>query len=439
MRISHYLLFTVLASSPSVPAAAETLEEAWQVAVGNNYRLKAAQADTQSSEHQLEAAQGQQWPTLIVSGGYTQYSDSIVSNTNFSSQSVQTSSGPVLVDGGNVQFKTAQQGSAKTQAIVSAPLFTSGRINANIDAATAMLNAMQASENAMVMDIKMQVAESFIAVLRAEKLVQVARSHADNLDAHARNVKSLYEQGMESRNESLASEVEATNAQQELLQKNHQLDDAKMQYNALLARELSEPVVLATTLPKKPQGALETLSDTALQERSELASMAGRIDSYFQQAESVKAENLPQLNLNGGYVYQQNAYQLHQGMWMMGVDVQWRLFDATTGHRSEAFTKQAYVLKAQYDELANQVKLQVRQSWLAVEETQQRVAVTEKSVSQAEENKRIVVENYKEGLATSSEVLHAEELQVKSHANLDQARYDAALAILRLRRSVGVL
>ena len=57
---------------------AETLEEARQIAVANNYQIKAAQANTQASEQQIQATQGQELPTLTISGGYTQYSEPFI-------------------------------------------------------------------------------------------------------------------------------------------------------------------------------------------------------------------------------------------------------------------------------------------------------------------------------------------------------------------------
>ena len=79
MRILHLtLLFLV----PIFSLKAETLEEAWQLALANNPKMNAVQASTQASEQQLKATENQQLPTLTVNGGYTQYSDPIVGNVH---------------------------------------------------------------------------------------------------------------------------------------------------------------------------------------------------------------------------------------------------------------------------------------------------------------------------------------------------------------------
>jgi outer membrane protein TolC len=85
------------------------------------------------------------------------------------------------------------------------------------------------------------------------------------------------------------------------------------------------------------------------------------------------------------------------------------------------------------------IALQVRQAWLGVEETRQRVEVTAESVEQAEENLRIARELYGAGLGTQTQLLEAETLRVRALTNRDNATLDAGLARLRLARAVGSL
>ncbi len=81
----------------------------------------------------------------------------------------------------------------------------------------------------------------------------------------------------------------------------------------------------------------------------------------------------------------------------------------------------------------------MRKQWLAVDETRQRIKVTEEAVRQAGENLRVNRERYENGLAINSEVLDAETLRVRSESNHANAIYDAVLATLRLRRATGEL
>ncbi len=425
MRDHRNHLIAMLLTFASTGALAETLEDAWSSAINNNHQIKSAKADTSASEQQLHSVQGQRLPDINVSSGYTQFSETPAAKTQ--------------IDGQTAQFNTNQAGSVKAQAIASVPIFTSGRIGHNIDAAEASLQAVQANEITSVLNIKMQVAEAYIEVLRMDSALQVAQSHVDTLELHMKDVNSLFDQGIVARNDSLAANVELANARQLVVQANNRLDIAKARYNRLLDRNLGDDVKLAHQFPETPQGTLNDLSGNALKQRPELVMLSQQIESLDQQAKSVKAGLLPQVAVNGGYQYQENRYQAFEGMWMANVGMDWKLFDGSSGHRSDAMTRQAIALKEQRDDLAGMIGLQVRQAWLDIQETQKRIAVTRQAIAQADENLKVTTDRYQQGLSTNTDVLKAEDLRTTTHDNFNNATYDAALAALHLRRAVGVL
>lgn len=409
----------------STTTHAETLEAAWAIALDNNHQIKAAQADTSASEQQLQSAQGQRLPELNVSTGYTQYN--------------QTPAAKATFNGDTTQFNVSQAGSAKAQAIVSVPVYTSGRISNNIGAAESSLQAAQQQQETTELNLKMRVAEAYIEVLRTESAVKVATSHVESLVADTNSVKDRFEQGMIARNDVLAASVELANAEQQLIKVNHQLDNAKTTYNRLLDRNLTAEVSLDSHLPDLPAGTLDELTHNALKQRPELSALNSRIESLQQQAESVNANRLPQVNVNGGYQYQQNRYQAHEGLWVAGINMDWKLFDGSTGHKTDALKSQAIALKEQRDDLTSLMALEVRQAWLEIEETQKRLATAKKTIDQADENLKVATDRYQQGLTIHTEVLAAENLRLTSHDNLSNAQFDVALARLRLRRAVGIL
>ena len=418
-------LLSSLIIFPASVTMAETLEDAWNIAVDNNHQIKSAKADTSASEQQLYSAQGQRLPELNVGTGYTQFNETQAIKAEFQGQSGQ--------------FKVNQAGSVKAQAIASLPIYTSGRISHSINAAEASLQAAQHNEISSVLNIKMQVSEAYVAVLRMEGALKVAQSHVDSLTAHNEDVKNLYDQGVVPKNDLLAGAVELANAQQLVVQAGNQLDIARAHYNQLLARNLADEVRLASQFPETPKGTLTELNNSAMTQRPELVVLAQQIEALEQQAQSVKGGTLPQIALNGGYQYQENRYQVYQALWMVNVGMQWKLFDGSTRHSSDALNRQAISLKEQRDDLGSIISLQVRQAWLDIQEAQKRIQVTQQAIAQADENMKVTADRYHQGLSTNTEVLKAEDLRTKTHDNFNNASYDAALATLHLRRAVGVL
>lgn len=420
-----FLVVSALVVNLPVMVHAETLEQAFTVAIANNHRIKAAQADTRVYDQQLYAAEGQRMPSLNVTAGYTQLSVTPAVKANFAGQSSQ--------------FVMMQDGYWKTQALVSVPLYTSGQIKHAVNAAESALEAAREHENSTILDLKMQVAESYMAVLRAEGSLQVAKKHVENMTAHSQDAHNRFNQGVVARNDVLAASVEQANAQQHVLQVTNQIDIARARYNQLLNRALTNPVKLAQQFPALPAGSLKELTAKALSQRPELVVLSEQINSLEQQAKGVSAGLLPQVALTGGYQYEQNRYQVHEGMWMVNIGMQWKLFDGSTRHKSDAIISQALALKEQRDELASAITLQVRQAWLDRQESQKRIEVVNQAIDAANENLQVTTDRYQQGLGTNTELLKAEDLRTVSYDNLNNAKYDVALAVLHLRYALGIL
>jgi len=424
MRNYNMLLLVNLIVSQQATAA-ETLDQVLAEAINNNQRIVAAQADSQVAEQQLFAAQGQRHPQLNISTGYTQLSE--------------TPSAKASIGGQTTQFAMAQAGSLKAQALISMPIFTSGRISHNIASAEAVQVAIFQNEKTTVLNIKLQVADAFIAVFRSEKSLEVANSHVTSLKAHAKDVANLYQQGMIARNDLLASQVELNNAIQAVLQKENQLNIAKARFNQLLNRDLSAEVNLLEQFPDRPQGTLPELNKQALTQRSELKALAEQVKAFEHQASSETSNLLPQVNISGGYQYEENEYTAYENMWVASATLNWKLYDGSTRHRSHAAKQKSLSLKMQRNDLVSQVQLQIRQAWLDIQETQKRIKVAKQAISQADENLKVSTERYQQGLATNTEVLDAEDLRIQTKNNLNNAQYDAVMANLNLRRALGIL
>jgi outer membrane protein TolC len=425
MIFNHIIFFVIGLLIPLSVMSAETLEQAFAIAINNNYRIIATQIDNQVAEQQLLAAQGQRYPQVNISTRYTQLSEE---------PSMKASIG-----GQSTQFAMAQAGNLKAQAMVSVPLFTSGRIGHNIEAANAMKLATLQNGKTTTLAIKRQVANAFIAILRIEKYLEVSKQHVISLKAHANDVNHLYEQGMIARNDLLAAQVELSNANQQVLQQENQLNIAKAGFNQLLNRDLNLDVNLIAPFLKSPQDNLSDLNTQAVAQRPELKVLSQQINALEHQAASEKATLLPQVSFNGGYQYEENEYTVFESMWVANVTLQWKLYDGSTRHRSHATRQKSLSLLMQRSDLLGQIKLQIRQAWLAIQETRKRIDITTTAIDQADENLRISTERYQQGLTTNTEVLEAEDLRVQTNNNLNNAEYDLAMAQLNLRYALGIL
>ena len=85
------------------------------------------------------------------------------------------------------------------------------------------------------------------------------------------------------------------------------------------------------------------------------------------------------------------------------------------------------------------IRLQVRQTWLDMDESSKRIDVAEGTLGQADENLRVTRNRYLEGIGTNTEVLDAENMRLTSYVRYESATHDAALSVIRLHYAIGDL
>ena len=413
-------------------SAAETLAEAWQLAVARDKALAAAESDVQGAQAAERAARGARWPSLDASATYARLNASPTLDVTTTEGSTFRS-GPIFkgdqIISGSVQMKL--------------PLYTGGQISAGIDAAQRNLVGASAEEQSARSLLKLDVAEAYVGVLRARRGLQAASATVESLAAHAADVQHMVERDLTPKSDLLAARVALANAEQDKVRTANSVEIAQAAYN----RRLGEPLERSPQLDEQiPADVLlkaipvDALIGRALSSRNEIPAQAARADALASQARVESGKALPQLALIGGYTHFDNQILDRQDFSAIGVGFTWNLFDGGQArNRAAALRKASRAAENRLEDLRSRIELQVRQAWLDVQAAQARVKATGEAVAQAEENLRSSRELYGAGLATNTQVLNAVTLQVDAINNRDNAALDESLSLLRLEYAVGAL
>ncbi|MBM4284003.1 MAG: TolC family protein [Deltaproteobacteria bacterium] len=298
------------------------------------------------------------------------------------------------------------------------------------------LDSLQTRDN-----IFLGVCQGYFKVLRAEKMVNVARQEVVQLKEHLRVARDLYDHGVATYNDVLQAEVASADAAQRLITANNDVINLKSAMNKVLglpiAHHLSlEEEKVQADLP----GRLEEATDAARRRRSDLKSAVSRIQQGEKAVTQARARHFPLFYFQGGHTYQQNAFTLHDHQYFAIFGMRWSLF---TGLDTRAQVRQAQErlnqLKVRHRDLDEQVRLDVQTAHLAVQETGERIRVTEKAVTQAEENLRLNEERYKEQVGTATEVIDAQTLLTKTRVNYFNALYDHQMAKAQMLWALGAI
>ncbi len=218
--------------------------------------MQAEQATTASQGLNLKAAKSSRWPTIrsFTFNAFLTVTPAI-STSSFLGSSAGGKAGAGGTGGSGAGaaslfpatlpiFGPGQRDLPVSLTFASVPLYTGGKLLRNIDAAHAQLGAQRSEEVRTAMDLKLTVAEAYIAVLRAQKNLEVARSNVEQLASFARDVHNRLEQGLAIRSDELAAEVSLANAQLAEIQARTALETAWATYNRYLCRPLTEVVTL---------------------------------------------------------------------------------------------------------------------------------------------------------------------------------------------------
>lgn len=424
----------IVAAALGLPLAAraETLQEAWALAVAHDQTLAAASADVDAARASERAARGARWPSLDANAGYNRLNASPALD-------VTTPAGAALQSG--PIFRDNQYVSGAVQ--MKVPLYSGGQISAGIDAARNAAAGASEIERATASTLRLDVAEAYVAVLRARRALRAATSSVESLAAHASDVQHMVEGESVPRSDLLAARVSLANAEQARVRAANAVDTALAAYNRLLGQALERSPELDEQLPADitlSGQQIDALVTHALETRGEIKGLAAQADALDSQARAERGKALPQLALTGSYVHFDNQILDRQDFSMVGVGVTWSLFDGGQArNRAAALRSASRAQQSRLDDLRSRIALEVRQDWLAVQEAQARLKASGEAVAQAEENLRMSRELYGVGLATNTQVLEAVTLQVDAVNNRDNAVLDESLARVRLARAVGDL
>jgi len=412
-------------------ASAETLDEAWSVALQSDRTLAAAQDRLESANAELSGARGGRLPTVSTSATVTRWNETPAFDFSVVGLPTQLP----LFGGQDMQMSEAR---------VSVPIYTGGETGRGIAAAEAGVAARQSAAAAATQGVKLTVAERYVDVLRAQSALAASDAAVASLTAHVADVSDMYESGDVARNDLLAATVALADAEQRQFQTRSALDLARSAYNRQLGRSFDAPVELDDRLPALDPslaGAMpEALVDLARERRGELLATQAKVDALEARSDAARAGARPKVFATGSYTFLENQVLNREDFWTVGIGFSWNVFDGGRARKSAAaLAGEARATSREKDDLETLIALEVRSAWLGAREARERVRVGESAVEQAEENLRVVRDRYRNGESTNTEALDAERLRSQSISNLDSARYDAALADLRLARAVGSL
>ncbi|MBX3394347.1 MAG: TolC family protein [Phycisphaerae bacterium] len=289
-------------------------------------------------------------------------------------------------------------------------------------------------------DVAFAVSQSYYRILEAEKIKRVVEESIRVVERQLEIARDFQSQGLVAANDVLAAEVQLAERRQQLSQAENNIQLAIATLNRQIGADVTEPTTVVDVLEVEPwRGRFTDALMLAIGTRPDLASVRRQIEIARDEYRATRAEGTaPRIFGFADYNWSSDEFLLNNEWLSGGVAVQIPIFDGgVTIARLQRQRKEIAETVDRYDEQVDNIVLDIKQSYLNVNESAGRIPVARKAVELGEENLRIVRDQYGEGLLTSADVLTEEDRLSQARSNYYQSLYDYHSSYARLVHAIG--
>jgi len=188
--------------------------------------------------------------------------------------------------------------------------------------------------------------------------------------------------------------------------------------------------------------AVEALLREARENRADLKAAYSDVQAAKSLVAVARGGYFPTVGLNATWIVDRyNFSEFNEKTdWTAEVDFRLPLFDGGRTRASVA-RQRSNVREAEMarDYLEDQIRLDVHNRWLGLQSGLAQLETIETRLTYADENYRLIQEEYRAGLATNLEVIAAQNQYLSARLDLDRQRYQTKLDWVNLRVAQGLL
>ena len=345
-------------------------------------------------------------------------------------------------------FRTDTRNIFAGSILVTQPLFMGGAILALNRMADINEDMMQYSADVRSQAVLYGVDQAYWQVVSLKHKQELAQSFLDVVKKLDSDVQKMIEEGVATRSEGLSVSVKVNEAEMTLQKVNDGLTLSRMLLCQKIGLPLKEPVILVdenaeslATVTLQPQLDVQQ----AVENRPELKMLGSAVDLSHEATNLLRAANLPQVALTGGYAISNpnvlNGFEKKfGGFWNVGVLVRIPIWNwGDVAYKVRASKGATAIANLELDEARDLIELQVNQSTLKVEEANKRLAMAQTAIERAEENLRVANVGFQEGVITPTTVMEAQTAWLQARSQLIDAQIDVRLSQVDLQKALGIL
>lgn len=419
---------TIVCSVTLSSRAAEpwTFESAIAQALRQNPDVRLARQRVAAAQAGLEQANAAFMPRVQFQSGYAR-TDNPVSvfgyalNQRSFSSSLNFNDVP---DADNLNVK----------GLVTVPLYAGGRNVAGRKAAQANTRAAKQDAEAVRNALAFEAARAFLSILKTRDFIRATRAGVNSFEHNLAIATKRLEGGTLLKSDVLDVEVRLAQAREDWVRARNAHELAKRVLRNLLGLEQGE-IEITDSAP-----AATTPESGDFSQRPELAASYHRQHAAQAEVRGARGGFFPRVNAFGSADYDY-GWRFDGGgkSYTGGVMLQWDWWD---GNLTRARVREARAnwetTQEEERKLRLALDLEVQQAKLALNEATERLAVTQKVISQAAESVEMTRARFEQGLAISTQLIDAETALVGARVRRAEAEADQRIAVAALRKALAL-
>ncbi len=319
------------------------------------------------------------------------------------------------------------------------PIYGFGRYLNGYRAARLTRRSAEVTALAAESDMGAAVTAAAFDLLEGKRAIGVARANEASLDQQVKDAEALLAVGRVTRSAKLEAEVLRDQARREREKLESAIPILRKRLNTLMGRPVDTATqVVDAPVTAAPPWQLEALETEAMDLRPELRAARLDVEAAKRSAQAAVGRELPELRGNVNFATDNSPFGSPSDQTTLRLTLDVPLFTGGARYaRIRRARRQTDLAKLALRDLEANVRTEVAIVFRNVTESYRDIAVARLNIERAEESLRIQREKFRNGRATSREVLESTALLTDSNFAYVRALYTYNVALRDLHRARG--
>lgn len=421
-----------LDAAPSQPVSPEqlTLSSVIAFALKNNPRVRISDLNIETEARSIDAAHGERLPKVDFGAGATRYR-------------YPTPLTPIVIRGplpSGIDIPEFERSIYDTGISFRLPLFRGGRLYRGVRVAEMQRAVATDTSGYTKQELVYNLTSVYFKILQLEKLLQANEASVKQLEAHKKNVELYLKAGTAPYVDLLKSDVELSHAKENRLLVKNSLESTYEFLRTLMGLEDAHKRISLASVssPSQGYGDIDKVTDRALLQRPDYKAVNKRIAIAEERVKIASGRRLPDVYAAGQYNGTSGPAMAFKENWSFGVRLSVPVFDGGI-ITSDVEKGKLEIARAREEERALRLTIarEVKDACLTIDNSRERIEVTERAIESARENLRVELLKYDTGAGTTTDVIDAQTAMLRAETDFYQAAYDKEVAIALLRKATG--